>query len=183
RVGAGTAVLRAGALPSNSLQGTWQAPAAFNSVVVVSGRDSGSVRTIAADLAGVDAIALSAQATFRVGLRFGGWFDPGLVTHPLVTDRAEDCADVLGPAGLLRLVPTGLAFMRGVSVTFLSDQGWSIDHRVSETAGSPDLTVFGLRFGHESGSGFNPAYTVRQTHNTLTFSDGPETLRMVAYVL
>lgn len=170
---------------SKSIETDWRASARGRYSFVRARASASEHQKITEDFSKATAIDLSAQATYRVEIRYPKWFRPSLFKHPRVRQNIHDFEPFFGPKGSLLYHPRFLVFVRGFKASFTSSQNWSYDYqrRYSASAGG-GFSVFGIGFG-ASGSYTRETkeHKVASGGTTLTFEDDNATVRFVGYVV
>lgn len=130
-------------------------------------------------------IMVGAKAAFRIGINPPPWFKTSLFTHKYVKENPKDFEEFFGPKGKLRYYPVAIVVVRGVTVGFESEQNWTYDYKKSFSAsGGGGFGAFGFSFGGSASySSTVREHQVDQTGTMLSFSDDPDTVRFVGYVV
>jgi hypothetical protein len=140
---------------------------------------------IQSDFDHMTSMELSAVATLRADIQYGGWFDPTLFSCKHVKDNPQDFSEYFGPNGTLLYYPIALILVRGFSATFMSSQNWTYDydHTFSASAGGGFNCGF-ISFGASASyTEHTHEHTVDTANTSLTFSDDKDTVRFVGYAV
>lgn len=130
-------------------------------------------------------ITIGAKAAFRININPPGWFRAGLFSHRYVKENPKDFDEFFGAKGTLLYYPVAIVAVRGISVGFESAQAWSYDYQKTFSAsGGGGFGAFGISFGGSASySSTVKEHQVDQSGTKLQFTDDPNTVRFVGYVV
>jgi hypothetical protein len=130
-------------------------------------------------------LTVGAKAAFRININPPGWFKVGLFDHRYVKENPKDFEEFFGPKGKLLYYPVAIVAVRGIAVSFKSAQNWTYDYKKTFSAGGGGgFGAFGISFGGSSSySSTVKEHQVDQTGTELSFSDDPNTIRFVGYIV
>lgn len=170
---------------SKSISADWKA-SGRGSYGFLSARASASESvSIQEDFIKAQKLTVGAKAAFRIDINPPTWFKVGLFSHRYVKDNPKDFEEFFGAKGSLRYYPTAIVVVRGISVAFESSQKWSYDYKKTFSAsGGGRFGAFGFNFG--GGASYSSTvkeHKVDQAGTKLEFSDDPNTIRFVGYIV
>ena len=135
------------------------------------------------EFAASNEMTISVDALMAIPYIADTWFTPSIFKNTLIRQNFNLFERWLGENGTLKIFPTHLVVCRGLSVTFKSEQEWQYDYEKDfKAGGSASASVFGIGFG---GGGSYHKHVERQKvearGHDLTFSDGPDNIRIIGY--